>query len=162
MLETKEDLVTDLKILMYRHADEIEKLTNINKDTDKQLVEAMQQITDLAAKRDRQKKELNELKAASQVIVDMVDPLEEGAEQTKTLLERLQGAPQKIIKYLSDTSRQYVSHVLGLVKSYWPKANLTPLGEGMFVVCTEDNFAALVEEVKPIADRIMDSLEQES
>jgi len=118
LLETKEDLVTDLKILMYRHADEIEKLTNINKDTDKQLVEAMQQITDLAAERDLQKKELNELKAASQVIVDMVDPPEEGAEQTNTLLERLQGALLGIIKYLLETARQYGSHVLKLVKSY--------------------------------------------
>ena len=42
MLETKEDLVTDLKILMYRRADEIEKLTKIKEDVDQQLVESMQ------------------------------------------------------------------------------------------------------------------------
>ena len=90
----------------------------------------------------------------------MVDPPEEGDVQGKTLLEHLQGAPQKIIKYLLDTSHQYVSHVLGLVKSYWSKANLTPLKEGMSVECTEERFANFVKEVKPVADMIVDILEQ--
>ena len=116
----------------------------------------------MAAERDLYKKELDELKAAAQTVVDMVDLPEEGAELTKTLLERLHGVSQGIIKYLSDTTRQYVSHVLGLVKSYWPQANLVPLGEGISIECSEDKFAYLVEEVKPIADRIVDSLEQES
>jgi len=83
----------------------------------------------MAEEKDLQEKELGELKAAGQAIIDMVDPSEEGAVQDKTLLENLQGAPQKIVKYLSNTSRQYVSHVLDLVKSYWPKANRPdPLG----------------------------------
>jgi len=37
--------------------------------------------------------------------------------------------------------------------------NLTPLGDGMSIECTEEKFADLVEEVKPIPDRIVDSLE---
>lgn len=145
-----------------KHRDEIEKLTKIKEDVDHQLVETMQQIRDLAAERDLYKKELDKLKAAAQAVVDMVDPPEEVTEQTKALLGRLLGALQGIIKYLSDTTRQYVSHVLGLVKSYWPQTNLVPLGEGISIECSEDKFAYLVEEVKPIADRIVDSLEQES
>ena len=39
--------------------------------------------------------------------------------------------------------------------------NLTPLGEGIVVECLEEKFVDLVEEVKPIADRIVDGLEQE-
>jgi len=31
----------------------------------------------------------------------------------------------------------------------------------MSVECTEEKFAALVEEVKPVADKIVDILEQE-
>jgi len=131
------------------------------KDGDNQLLEAMQQIKEMAKQKDLREKELEELKTAAQAVVDMVDPPKEGTVQDKTLLERLQGAPQKIVKYLSDTSRQYVSHVLGLVKFYWPKANLIPLGEGMSVECTEQKFADFVEEVKPIADRNVDVLEQE-
>jgi len=55
---------------------------------------------------------------------------------------------------------QAVSHVLGLVKSYWPEANLKPLGEGMPLECDEEKFATLVEEVKHVADKIVDALEK--
>jgi len=47
------------------------------------------------------------------------------------------------------------------VKSYWLQANLVPLGEGMAIEWTEEQFADLVEEVKPVADKIVGSLEQE-
>jgi len=115
----------------------------------------------MAEEKDLREKELGELKAAAQAVVDMVDPPEESTHVDKTSLERLQGAPQKIMRYLSDITRGYVSHVLGLVKYYWPKANLVPLGEGISIDCSEEKFTALVEEVKPIADRIVDTLEQE-
>ena len=36
---------------------------------------------------------------------------------------------------------------------------MTPLGDGMSIECTEEKFAGLVEEVKPVADKIVDSLE---
>ena len=153
--------MTDLKLLMYRRADEIEKLTNIKKDADRQVIDTMQQIKNLAAERDLYKKELDELKIAAQAVVDMVD-LSEGTETSRTLLEELQRAPKEIIKYLSDTSRLYVSHALRLVKSYWPQANLIPLGDGVNIDCDEDKFYELVEEVKPVADRIVDIFKQES
>jgi len=65
---------------MYRRADEIEKLTNIKKDADRQVIDTMQQIKNLAAERDLYKKELDELKIAAQAVVDMVDLSEEGTE----------------------------------------------------------------------------------
>ena len=58
----------------------------------------------------------------------MVDPPVEGAEVSKTLVEQLREAPQKIVGFLSDNAKLYVAHVLGLLKSYWPQANLAPLG----------------------------------
>lgn len=65
------------------------------------------------------------------------------------------------MRYLSDTTRGYVSHVLGWVKSYWLQANHIPLGEGIFVECSEEKFTTYVEGVRPIANRIVDILEQE-
>jgi hypothetical protein len=44
-----------------------------------------------------------------------------------------------------------VEHILGLVKSYWPKANLDSLATGMSTDCTEDKFKEPIEEVKPVA-----------
>ena len=126
---------------------------------DVQLVQCMQQIKNLVAEKDICNKELADLKTAAQAVVDMVDPPEGSVEEGRTLLERLQAAPQRITNYLSETTRQYVSHVLGLVKSYWPEANLKPLGEGMPLECDEEKFATLIE-VKHVADKIVDALEQ--
>jgi hypothetical protein len=162
LLAAKEDLVTDLTNLVYRRTDEVEKLSKIQTDSDKQLVESMQQIRGLAAEKDSQAKELADLKAAAQLIVNMVDPAEDGAARERSLMEQLREAPQKITGNLSETFRQYMAHILGLVKSYWPGANLTPLSDGLAAGCSDEEFAQYVEEVKPIADKVIDSLEQVS
>jgi len=116
----------------------------------------------LVAKRDSQAKELADLKIAAQAVVDMVDPVGDGAAGEKSLMERLREAPQKISSYLSETSKQYMAHVLGLVKSYWPMANLAPLNDGLAARCSDEQFDQYVEELKPVADRIVESLEQPS
>jgi hypothetical protein len=77
------------------------------------------------------------------------------------MLERLRETLQKISSYVSETTRTYVEHILGRFKSYWPKANLEPLVSGMSADSTEDKFKELVEEVKPVAQKLIDSLEQE-
>ena len=74
MLEIKEDLVTDLKNLVYRHTDKMERFENMLKDADKQLAEALQQIKNMAEEKNLREKELGELKAAAQAVLDMVDP----------------------------------------------------------------------------------------
>jgi hypothetical protein len=45
----------------------------------------------------------------------MVDPLE-GVVDNRTLLERLREALQELSSYLSEITKTYVAHVLGLVK----------------------------------------------
>jgi len=48
LLLQKDELVTDLKNIMYRHADAVKKLTKIKADSDKQMVRDMTQIKELA------------------------------------------------------------------------------------------------------------------
>jgi hypothetical protein len=48
--------------------------------------------------------------------------------------------PQKIVSYVSETTRAYIAHVLRLVKSFWPKANVEPLANGMAADCSEEKF----------------------
>jgi hypothetical protein len=64
-LEIKEDLVTDLKNLVYRHTDKKERFEKMLKDADKQLAEALQQIKNMAEEKNLREKELGELKAAA-------------------------------------------------------------------------------------------------
>ena len=153
-------MVLDLKILMYRRADEIEKPRKIKADSDKQLLQMLQQVKGLSDSNTALRQELDELKVAAQVVVDMVDIAEEDAEAPLTLVEKVQRVSQGVMKYISATTRQYVSHVLGLVKSYWPHSILAPLGEGMNPNYEDSQLKEYLREGSPVADRIVSSLEQ--
>jgi len=83
LLLQKNELVTDLTNIKYRHADAVEKLTKIKADSDKQMVRDMKQIKELA-------QQLTDLEAAAKVVVDMVE--EEGAGE-KRLQDCLREAP---------------------------------------------------------------------
>jgi len=61
--------------------------------------------------------------------------------------------------FFSETSREYLSHALGLVKSFLPSANLALIGDGVAVGCSEEKFSEFVAEMKPIADKVFSGLE---
>ena len=75
----------------------------------------------MAADRDLKAQQLADLEAAAQVVVGMVE--EEGA-SNKTLVERLREAPRRITSFLSNTSKEYLAHALGLVKSFFSFSKL--------------------------------------
>jgi hypothetical protein len=52
----------------------------------------------------------------------MVDPLEEGEASPRHFLERLHGALQKVVRFLSEAPVTCVSHALAFVKSFLPEA----------------------------------------
>ena len=133
---------------MYHHANAVEKLTKIKTDTDKQTVSDMRQIKELAQR-------LADLEAVVKIVVDMVEDEEAGG---KSLLDRLREAPQRLSNFFSDTSREYLAHALGLVKSFLPSANLSLIGDRVAVGCSEERFFEYVTEMKPIADRIISGL----
>ena len=83
LLLKRDELETDLKNIMYRHADAVEKLTKIKANADKQMVGDMKQIRELSQR-------LADLEVAAKVVVDMVE--DEGAAE-KSLLEHLREAP---------------------------------------------------------------------
>ena len=141
--------MTDLTNIMYCHADTMEKLTKIKADADKQTVSDMKQIRELS-------QQLADLEAAAQVVVDMVEDEEAGG---KSLLDHLREAPQRLSGFFSDTSRDYLAHALGLVKSFLPSVNLSFIGDGVAVGCSEERFSEYVAEMKPITDKVISSLE---
>ena len=83
-------MVTDLTNVMYRQTDDVEKLTKIKADSDKQMVRDMKQIKDLVADRDQKAQQLADLEAAVKVVVGMVEEEDAG---DKSLFERLREAP---------------------------------------------------------------------
>jgi hypothetical protein len=79
----------------------------------------------LGEEKGRWEKEQEILREATQMLVDMVDPAEEGEVDKQPLPERLRGAPKRVFKFLAEAPVACVSHAPAFVKSFWPEA---PLG----------------------------------
>jgi hypothetical protein len=108
--------------MLYHHTDDVEKLQKLIADTEQQFVECLQQIKTLGEEKEQHQKELEDLRVATQKLVEVVDPQDGGATDGQSLLDRLRGVPQKVLSFITEAPTTYVSHALGLVKSFWPKA----------------------------------------
>ena len=94
---------------------------------------------------------------AAQTVVESVGS---AGESDGSLAGRLQKVPQKFAEYLVDASRNCVAQALGLVKSYWPWAKISVLGDGIGSTCDHDQFVKFVEEAEPVADQIVKLIDQ--
>ena len=106
-------MVLDLKILMYRNADEIEKLKKIKEDSNREAVTALKQLKDLSESRDLMQQELVELRDvrdAAQDVAGLVEIPEGSEDESLTLAWRLRKVPEIFERYISTTTRQYVGH----------------------------------------------------
>jgi hypothetical protein len=147
--------------MLNRCADEVESLQKVMADTEKQFIDCLQQIKTLGEEKEQRQKELDDLKAAAQKLIEMVDPWEDGAEDEPPLLDRIRGAPQKILNFVTEAATTYVGHALGLVKSFWPKARLEVLARGTAADCTDENFREYLLEVRPVAEKIVENMVQD-
>jgi hypothetical protein len=119
-----ENLRNDVKNMLYRRTDDVERLQKVIGDTERQFVDCLQQVKTLGEKDEQLRKELEDLRGAAQELVDMVDPPEEGEAGPRPLLERLREAPKKVLKFLSEAPVACVSNALAYVKSFLPNARL--------------------------------------
>ena len=71
--------------------------------------------------------------------MDMVDS-EGEASSSRSLVKRLKEAPRKIINFMTATSKNYLTDMLGIVKSYWPQHNLAPVAKGIAADCSDQDF----------------------
>ena len=74
--------------------------------------------------------------AAAQALVDVVDTEEESS-ISKSLVERLEEAPQKIFDVMMATSKNYLTHMIGVVLSYLPQFNLASIAKGIAPSCSD-------------------------
>ena len=102
--------------------------------------------------------ELEELKVAAQAVVDIVEIPKDNADEPLTLAGKLQKLPECFERCVSTTTRQYVGHVLGLVKSNWPDTPLDALGKGAKSDCTNEQFNQYLQETSVVADQIVETL----
>jgi ABC-type transporter Mla subunit MlaD len=147
--------------MLNRRTDNVKKLRKVVTDTEQQFVDCLQQIKTLGEEREQRQKELEDLKAAAQELVEMVDPQEDDAEGEPPLLDRLRGAPQKILNFVPEAITTYVGHALGLVKSFWPKTQLGVLAGGVAADCSDESFREYLLEARPVAEKIVENMVQD-
>jgi hypothetical protein len=63
-----------MKNMLYHRTDDVEKLPKLIADTEQQFVECLQQIKMLGEEKEQRQKELEDLKVAAQLLVEVVDP----------------------------------------------------------------------------------------
>jgi len=146
---------------MYRNADEIEKLKKIKEDSDREAASTLQQLKTLLESRDSMHRELMELKEVRDATLEVADAMEipeRDGDELLTLAGRHHKVPGAFERFVSTNTRQYVGHVLGLVKSYWPTTRLDALGQGAKAECTDDQFRQYLAETSRVADQIVESL----
>ena len=103
-LQIEESLVLDLKILMYRNADEIEKLNRIKADSNQEMATMLQQLKTLSESRDLMQRELQELKDAAQDVVGLLEIPEGNEDEPLTLAGKLRKVPESFEKFVSATT----------------------------------------------------------
>ena len=137
------------------------KLKRIKEDSDQEAVIVLQQLKTLSESRDSMQQELVELRQvrdAAQEVAEIVVIPEGNEDEPLTLAGRLRKVPESFVRYVSTTTRQYVGHVLGLVKSYWPQTPLDALGKGAKADCIDEKFNQYLQETSVVADQIVESL----
>lgn len=99
--------------------DEIEKLKKIKADSDQEMATVLKQLKDLSESRDLMQQKLEELrdvKDAAQDVAGLVEIAEGNEDEPLTLAGRLRKVPKSFERYVSITTRQYVGHVLHLIR----------------------------------------------
>jgi hypothetical protein len=147
--------------MLYRRIDDVERLQKVIADTEQQFVDCLQQIKMLSEEKEQQQKELEDLKGAAQKLVDMVDPQEGSKADGRSLLERLLGAPQKVLSFLTEAPIACVNHAHSFVKSFWPEARLEAFAQDVAAECTEEQFNEYLQEARPVAENIVESVIQD-
>ena len=77
---------------------------------------------------------------------------------SKSLAERLEEAPKKFFDIMTTTSKNYLIHMIGIVKSYWPQHNLAPIAKGIAADCSDEEFQNYCKESKVIAEELLKNL----
>ena len=102
--------------------------------------------------------ELRDVRDAALEVTEAMEIPQRDGDELLTLVGRLRRVPGAFERFVPTITRQYVGHVLGLVKSYWPTTRLDALGQGAKADCTEDKFHQYLAETSRVADQIVESL----
>jgi hypothetical protein len=73
-------------------------------------------------------------------------------------MERLEEAPKKFFDIMTATSKNYLTHMIRVVKSYWPRHNLALIAKGIAVDCSDEKLQSYCKESEVIAEEILKNM----
>ena len=56
------------------------------------------------------------------------------------------------------TSKNYLTHIMGVVKSYLPQFNLAPIAKGIAPSCSDEKFREYCKQSEVIAEEILKNM----
>ena len=59
---------------------------------------------------------------------------------------------------MTATSKNYLTHMIGIVKSYLPQFNLASIAKGIAPSCSDEKFREYCKESKVIAEEILKNM----
>ena len=74
------------------------------------------------------------------------------------MVERLEETPKKLFDVMTTTSLNYLTHMIGVVKSYWPQHNLAPIAKGIAPDYSDEKFQSYCKESEVITEEILKNL----
>ena len=74
-------------------------------------------------------------------------------------VELLGAAPERLRAHVKEVALISSDQALAVLKSHYPRADLTRFGEGYAEGATEESVAALLEEARPISNVLVENLD---
>jgi hypothetical protein len=101
--------------------------------------------------------QLKELEEAALPIARLLVP-HPGRPKIAPLVDRLKEAPERLATYVKHLAKSIPNQVLAYMKSYFPKAPVDVVAGGLSANYTDDQYKALLEEMAPIAEQVVEKL----
>jgi hypothetical protein len=162
---------TDLKNIFYREKDarevleyEYKKLSHecvkhmeLHEASDRDLVNCYKSLQKLNEDCERMRGQLKELEEAALAIARLLVP-QPGGPKIAPLVDRLKEAPKRLATYVKHLAKSIPNQVLAYIKSYFPKAPVDVVVEGLAANCTNEQYKELLEQMAPITEQVAEKL----
>jgi hypothetical protein len=102
-------------------------------------------------------RQLKELEEAALPIARLLVP-HPGGPKIAPLVDRLKEAPGRLATYVKHLEKSIPNQVLAFMKSYFPKAPVDVVADGLAANCTDEQYTELLEQMAPIVERVAEKL----
>jgi hypothetical protein len=74
------------------------------------------------------------------------------------LVDQLKEALGRLATYVKHLAKSIPNQVLAFMKSYFPKAPVDVVADGLATNCTDEQYAELLEQMAPIAEKVTEKI----